>query len=192
MGVNAILIIGILFCSAIAANPSPARVKRSESADAADKVVVRAAGAPGIKIRKSFSIIGKFYMLSEDPIPSFTAARTFCQNLHGDLASALSYEEFDLLVKHHLVPDDFRDEYIWVGAKRSGEDTTNTIKTDVYWITGEPLPPSYKKWWQPGGVNSYTEPDDHCCGVIHVNGNVREGDGPAMSTLPETDSRNIR
>ena len=124
-------------------------------------------------------------MLSEDTLPSFTAARTFCQNLHGDLASALSYEEFDLLVKHHLVPDDFLTKYIWVGAKRSGEDTTNAIKTDVYWITGEPLPPSYKKWWQPGGVQSHTEPDSHCCGVIHVNGNVREGNGPALSTFGE-------
>ena len=126
-----------------------------------------------VNVRKFFQVMGKSYVLSEDTISTFEGAREFCKNMGGDLASALSYKEYDSIVKDHLETADYKNKFIWVGFKRTGEDkSSNKIKADVQWITGEPIPPSFAKWWQPGGSDSHEEPDKHTYGVIHPDGNV--------------------
>merc|ERR1712042_222709 len=139
-------------------------------------------GKNAARMSEETEVVNGKKVLSEDTISTFEGAREFCKNMGGDLASALSYKEYDSIVKDHLETADYKNKFIWVGFKRTGEDkSSNKIKTDVQWITGEPIPPSFAKWWQPGGSDSHEEPDKHTYGVIHPTGNVREGDGRSMA-----------
>merc|ERR1712126_22365 len=179
MGISWISVFAVLFSTMIsAATPALKGKNAARMSEETDETEV-------VNVRKFFQAMGKSYVLSEDTISTFEGAREFCKNMGGDLASALSYKEYDSIVDH-LETADYKNKFIWVGFKRTGEDkSSNKIKTDVQWITGEPIPPSFAKWWQPGGSDSHEEPDKHTYGVIHPTGNVREGDGPSMAVHTE-------
>merc|ERR1711911_176905 len=64
-----------------------------------------------------------------------------CNELGGDLASVLSYKEFDgVAAKLELLIG--RNHLVWAGAKMQGNDLMNDWK----WLTGEPLPIKFQKW----------------------------------------------
>merc|ERR1712042_302688 len=162
MGISWISVFAVLFSTTIsAATPALKGKNAARMSEETDETEV-------VNVRKFFQVMGKSYVLSEDTISTFEGAREFCKNMGGDLASALSYKEYDSIVDH-LETADYKNKFIWVGFKRTGEDkSSNKIKTDVQWITGEPIPPSFAKWWH----GSHEEPDNHTYGVIHPDGNV--------------------
>jgi len=172
------LLLVVIAYSILSADASSRLKGQAQSKTVKAKTVAREADTPN-NIRKVFQVNCKTYVLSEDTMP-FETARSYCQRLNGDLASGLNYDDFDKIVKH-LTQDDFNGDYIWVGAKRNGEDTSgNDVKTDVYWLTGEPIPPTYKKWWPRSGD---PEPDSHCCGCIYKTGYL-DGHAPSLATYP--------
>merc|ERR1712121_463245 len=87
-------------------------------------------------VTKAFSVGWKSYVLVLGS-KGWNAARTACQDIGGDLASPISYKEFDGIVaavKSSRATGDA--QYVWVGASKTGDDIT----TGLTWITGEPLP----------------------------------------------------
>ena len=131
-----------------------------------EKTVIREADT-NVKIRKTFSGLGKSYVLSERGFFHVKEARAFCQKLNGDLASNLSVNDFDNVLAKNLHDEDWYWEFMWVGAERDGpKDGRNS---EYKWITGEPIPSNFEKWvsW---------EPDGQCCGVLrYVHGNIELG-----------------
>merc|ERR1712168_467095 len=100
-------------------------------------------------VTKAFSVGCKSYVLVLGST-GWNAARLACQGIGGDLASPISYKEFDGIVaavKSSRATGDA--QYVWVGAKL--EDKTKIID-GWEWITCEPLPattprPRYAKWY---------------------------------------------
>ena len=117
-----------------------------------------------VNIRKTFSGLGKSYVLSEGGFLHVKEARAFCRQLNGDLASNLSVNDFDKVLAKNLHEEDFRSIWrrrrsIWVGAELDGAEDGRNSK--YKWITGEPIPSNFEKWagW---------EPDGQCCGVLMI------------------------
>jgi len=107
-------------------------------------------------------------------------ARTHCRrNNYGDLVSILSYAKFEEIVQK------FHAEIflgcMWVGAQlhlQGGKDFTN----NWYWVTGEPLSPQYKKWYNSGTSNyPSTGSISYVYAYIQITGNMREGNTPSLS-----------
>jgi len=153
----ALLVVVIsLFSMAIGA---PSKVKVSID-DSEEKTVKREADT-NVNIRKTFSGLGKSYVLTEEGFLHVKEARAFCQKLNGDLASNLSVNDFDNVLAKNLHEEDFwRIVALWVGAERDGtEDGRNS---EYKWITGEPIPSNFEKW-------ASWEPDGQCCGVLMLS-----------------------
>merc|ERR1712168_676271 len=112
-------------------------------------------------VTKAFSVGCKSYVLVLGST-GWNAARLACQGIGGDLASPISYKEFDGIVaavKSSRATGDA--QYVWVGAKLV--DKTKIIN-GWEWITGEPLPattprPRYAKWrdGEPEEVELYKD-----------------------------------
>ena len=81
---------------------------------------------------------------------TWTEARKECQGMGADLASPLSYNEFDEIIASIQETDERRVVTVWIGARLNGTD----IRNDWYWISGEPLPVNYLKWadFEPDNV----------------------------------------
>merc|ERR1712168_1098436 len=100
-------------------------------------------------VTKAFSVGWKSYVLVLGS-RGWNAARTACQNVGGDLASLISYKEFDGIVaavKSSRATGDAQN--VWVGAKLKDGWTKTETEDGWEWITGEPLPagtPRYAKW----------------------------------------------
>ena len=127
--------------------------------------------------RKFFRGIGRTFALSKGSLANYDAARTFCQNQGGDLATMTSYKEFDLVASQ--MNDEDRKYHIRIGAKRSGEDTSSSgKKTDFHWVTGEPIPVSFAKWcnWEPDNQMAAVLSKSRGCNVAP--------NGRAQPTIP--------
>jgi len=120
-----------LFSMAIGA---PSKVKVSID-DSEEKTVIREADT-NVNIRKTFSGLGKSYVLTEEKF-IYDVARATCQSLNGDLASNLSVNDFDNVLAKNL---HWEDMNMWVGARRY------YVKDEWKWITGEPIPSNFEKW----------------------------------------------
>merc|ERR1712168_641743 len=117
-------------------------------------------------VTKAFSVGCKSYVLVLGST-GWNAARLACQGIGGDLASPISYKEFDGIVaavKSSRATGDA--QYVWVGAKLEIE----TAGTDGWeWITGEPLPageknkgtPRYAKWHDGEPEKEFIQPGHH-------------------------------
>jgi len=80
-----------------------------------------------VNISKTFSGLGKSYVLSEGGFLHVKEARAFCRQLNGDLASNLSVNDFDKVLAKNLHEEDFLWRSIWVGAELDGaEDGRNS------------------------------------------------------------------
>ena len=66
---------------------------------------------------KVFPVEGKTYVYINEK-KTWTKARTACKALGGDLASILSYEEYDKIKE--ILTNATECNYIWIGAKRTG------------------------------------------------------------------------
>merc|ERR1712142_995239 len=163
MGVAPILALTILLVSTAIALPGKPENQKPLRMDAST-------------IRKMFKGIGKTFALSEGSLANYDAARTFCRDQGGDLATMPSYKEFDLVMSQ-INDEDLKNNYIRIGAKRSGEDTSNSgKKTDFHWVTGEPIPVSFAKWcnW---------EPDNQMTAALHIRDSGCSGGGIATVDL---------
>merc|ERR1712002_43355 len=99
---------------------------------------------------KVFQVKGKTYVYIHRK-ETWENARTACQGLggdfklNGDLASILSYKEYDRILDK--LPTDECD-YIWIGARWKEELTgTENFKHNWFWLTGEPLPFNHARWY---------------------------------------------
>ena len=66
---------------------------------------------------KVFQVEGKTYVYINEK-KTWTKARTACKALGGDLASILSYEEYDKIKE--ILTNATECKYIWIGAERTG------------------------------------------------------------------------
>merc|ERR1712126_127920 len=103
-------------------------------------------------VTKMFRVGGKSYVLGLEA-KTWQEARAACKNLGGDLASSISYKEFDGIVaaaKASKTKDNPKNKWafcVWVGAYRNKGNTGNN---GWKWITGEPLSSKYAKWYAHG------------------------------------------
>jgi len=102
-------------------------------------------------VTKMFRVEDKTYNLILER-KGWQSARAACQDLGGDLASPISYSEFDGIVAairsvriQGPLPE---ARCFWIGAyrRRLDYDYTYDLKNDWYWITGQHLSPNYAKW----------------------------------------------
>jgi len=123
-------------------------------------------------------MIGKKKYIYVTKSTAWSNAQGICKKKGGDLASFLSYAEFDKVTKKFAY--EIQWSYPWVGAKMhlpSGSDHKNSW----YWVTGEPLSPFYKKWYNYGGKNMPKDGStSYQCAYINKIGNMREGNGPSL------------
>ena len=115
-------------------------------------------------IQKVIQGDGKTFALSKKSTYNWDEARTFCQQLGGDLATFPNIKNFKLVVAQFPKSSDYRP-WIRVGGKRSGQDTKNKIKTDMYWVTGENIPITY-----PGWRLRSREPDSQMTVILYPTG----------------------
>merc|ERR1711974_404716 len=94
---------------------------------------------------KEITIGKKKYKYVNSPLQNWHTARGKCKNLGGDLASFLSYAEFDKVAKAFAW--EIHYSHPWVGAKMHLPSGKTDHKNHWYWVTGEPLSPKYKKWY---------------------------------------------
>jgi len=135
--------------------------------------------AADVSVQKTFKVEGKFYIFINQK-KSFDQARSVCNELGGDLASILSYKEFDgIISKLELISK----KLVWVGAKLRGSDLMN----DWEWLTGEPLPIKFRKW-RRNDDGTIREPDllTHNCALIAFQENLNNE--PHLATVPCTGS----
>jgi len=121
----------------------------------------------------------KKYRYVANPTKSWHDARGECKKRGGDLASFLSYAEFEEVVEkfaweiHWSVP--------WVGAKVQMPSGKTDYKNHWYWVTGEPLSPEYKKWYNNGdNQHPGSASNSYHCAWIYPHGNMREANGPSL------------
>merc|ERR1711942_34961 len=103
---------------------------------------------------KVFPVEGKTYVYINEK-KTWTKARTACKALGGDLASILSYEEYDKIKE--ILTNATECKYIWIGAERTGSEEDK--KHNWFWLTGEPLPFNHAKWYSAAEPN--TDHDSH-------------------------------
>ena len=80
-------------------------------------------------------------IVTEEKSLDWTTARQNCQNLGGDLASPLSNAEIDQLAQFNLTG---KNAYAWLGGELVDHQNP---KKGWKWITGEPLPANFAKWY---------------------------------------------
>jgi len=110
---------------------------------------------------------------------AWSSARGKCKQLGGDLASFLSYAEFNEVVEKFAW--EIHNSSPWVGAKLHLPSGSTDYKNNWYWVTGEPLSPEYEKWYNNGDVKyPGSNTASNMCAFIQKNGNMREGNGPSL------------
>jgi len=121
----------------------------------------------------------KKYIYVANPTKSWHDARGECKKRGGDLASFLSYAEFEEVVEkfaweiHWSVP--------WVGARMHLPSGITDVKNNWYWVTGEPLSPEYKKWYNDGRTEYPKDGStSNQCAYIQSTGNMKEANGPSL------------
>jgi len=121
----------------------------------------------------------KKYRYVASPTKSWDAARLECKRRGGDLASFLSYAEFEEVAEkfayeiHWNVP--------WVGARMHLPSGITDVKNNWYWVTGEPLSPDYKKWYNNGNTEFPKDGSTSSqCAYIQAYGNMEESNGPSL------------
>jgi len=128
---------------------------------------------------KEITIGKKKYKYVASSSQTWHNARGKCKNLGGDLASFLSYAEFDEVAKKFAY--EIHSNVPWVGAKMHLPSGTTDHKNSWYWVTGEPLPPQYKKWYNNGGTQYPKDgSSSNQCALLNRDGNMREGGGPSL------------
>jgi len=118
----------------------------------------------------------KKYVFQSKTMDWYTARR-MCMQQGGNLASFLSYAEFDRVT---LKSQFYIHTYtMWVGARlhtRGTSDFTN----NWYWVTGEPLSPFYNKWYNYGSTHMPSSGSTSSdCTYINSNGNMFDN-GPSL------------
>jgi len=133
---------------------------------------------PSIRLSDASYTIGKKKYVYQSKGMAWSTARTKCMEQGGDLASFLSYAEFEEVVQKFW-------RYIhrgnmWVGAHMHLHNTQDH-KNNWYWVTGEPLSPFYKYWYNNGGTHYPDEGStSYKCAYINANG-YRSGNGPSLA-----------
>ena len=110
---------------------------------------------------------------------SWSTQRSRCKSKQMDLASILSYAEFDKIVEaFHM--EILNKGCMYVGAQLHLHGTSDFIH-NWYWVTGEPLSPSYRKWYNYDTVQyPASGSTSKGCVTIHSDGNMREGNTPSL------------
>jgi len=117
---------------------------------------------------------------------TWTNARSKCLDLGADLAVILSYAEFDQVAKNLLAPM-HKSDAVLIGAKKIGTD----YKNSWHWVSGEPLSPKFRKWYNSYDGESKGPSKSAGCQVAYMqySGNYREGNGPSIGCTSTGDAQ---
>jgi len=116
---------------------------------------------------------------------TWTNARSKCLDLGADLAVILSYAEFDQVAKNLLAPM-HKSDAVLIGAKKIGTD----YKNSWHWVSGEPLSPKFRKWYNSYDGETTRPSKSESCQVAYMerSGDYREGNGPSISCTTTSDA----
>jgi len=132
---------------------------------------------PSLRLSDSSVTIGNKTYTVQTTSWTWDTARGQCQLKGGDLASFLSYAEFQKVIPKFAGIN--HKKVLWVGARLWLQGTTNFID-NWYWVTGEPLSPFYKKWYNFEENMPSSGSKSRDCAIVRKDGNMKEGNGPSL------------
>jgi len=174
-----ILVLIILGIGASNANMMSERQAAAANQTAHDQTAISQAD-PNIRLSDTPKSFGKKKYTWLSTGRSWHSQRSICKSSYGgDLASILSYAEFEKIAQEFHA--ELHKSCMWVGAMLHLHGT-NDFTNNWYWLTGEPLSPMHKKWYNDGAGTNYPESGSTSLGCVNMarDGNMKEGNGPSL------------